>query len=36
MLFDGHSEDTQNLWANANEKDAFGKLFPWKTSFETL
>jgi hypothetical protein len=36
MLFDFHSGGTQNLWANANEKDASDKLFPWKTSFETL
>jgi len=36
MLFDFHSGGIQNLRANANGKDAFGKLFPWKTSFEIL
>jgi hypothetical protein len=36
MLFYFHSGGTQTLQANASEKDAFGKLFPWKTSFETL
>jgi hypothetical protein len=36
MLYDDHSGDTENLQANANEKDAFGKLFPWQTSSETL